>query len=70
MASQAANYCDDATMPGFHEAVRRLCFVHNFDNHDVNYDFVNDSFAKNACYVLYHLIYVVKTCANKLGPLL
>ena len=42
MASQAANVGDDITRPGIHEAVRRLCCVHDFDNHDVNYDFVND----------------------------
>ena len=41
IASQAANYGDDVTRPGILEAVRQLCFVHNFDNHDVNYDFVN-----------------------------
>ena len=42
IASQAANSVDDATRPGIHEAVRQLCFVHNFDNHDVNYDCGND----------------------------
>ena len=41
IASQAANSGDDVTRLGIHEAVRQLCFVHNFDNHDVNYDFVN-----------------------------
>ena len=38
---QAANFGDDATRPGIHEVVRQLCFVHNVDNHDVNYDFIN-----------------------------
>ena len=42
IASQAENSCDDITRPGIHEAGWRLCFVHNFDIHDVNYDFVND----------------------------
>ena len=43
IASKTANYCDDVTRPGIHEPVRRLSFVHNVDNHDVNYDCgVND----------------------------
>ena len=42
MVSQAANSVNDITRPGINEAVRRLCCVHNFDNHDVDYDFVND----------------------------
>ena len=41
IASPAANSGDDATRQ-FHGGVRQLCFVRNFDNHDVNYHFVND----------------------------
>ena len=41
-ASQAAKSVRVVTPPGINEAVLRLCCVHNYDNHDVNYDFVND----------------------------
>ena len=34
--NQGANSVNDITRPGINEPVR-----HNFDNHDVNYDFVN-----------------------------
>ena len=34
---------DDITRPESHKACRRLCFARIFDNHDVNYDFVNDT---------------------------
>ena len=42
IVSQAAKSVHVVTRPGINEAMRRLCCVHNFDNHDVNYDFVND----------------------------
>ena len=43
-ASQAAKSVGlrVVTPPGINEAVLRVCCVHNCDNHDVNYDFVND----------------------------
>ena len=34
--------CQIRHAAGMNEAVRRLCCAHNFDNHDVNYEFVND----------------------------
>ena len=34
-ASQAANSVRVVTRPGINEAVLRLCYVHNCDNHDV-----------------------------------
>ena len=40
--SQAAKSVRVVTPPGINEAVLRLCCVNNCDNHDVNYDFVND----------------------------
>ena len=42
MASQTGKSVHIATPPGINEAVWWLCYVHNFDNHDVNYDFVNN----------------------------
>ena len=42
IASRAANSADDVMRPEIHEAGRQLYSVHNFDNHDVNYNFVND----------------------------
>ena len=41
-ASQAAKSVSVVTPPGINEAVLRLYCLHNCDNHDVNYDFVND----------------------------
>ena len=59
--------------PRGRESVRQLCFVHNFNNHDLDYYFVNDrgpmqhySFAKNAYYV--HISFII--CDDKLSPLL
>ena len=42
IAGQAAKSVNVVTPPGINKAVWWLCYRHNFDNHYVNYDFVND----------------------------
>ena len=42
VCSQAAKSVHVVPPTGINEAVLRLCCVHNCDNHDVSYDFVND----------------------------
>ena len=63
LACQAANSGDDAARPGIHEAVRQLCFGHNLDNNDANYDFVKSQrtdvalvLQKMLAMYIYHLL--------------